>query len=236
MKGLRVIRIVRQHNHLALLDLHLHGGFEQACGEAGIVSGQHLTRPRGACGDAPVTRRSVVHRVVKARGRNIALRAGQCFAQGVAVVPVAGGGSKHTGQIGRVGARMLHRFGADRQRQFDDTAGTPALGGRQHIRCRQHGGCWLVRGFATQTGRALRPIRKPGSQNAQAPQAHPQNMGSVRTGIGVHGCGIHARPSARLWSKPQLSSRLKSRLQLLPPKPNELLSTCRTACCRGCKA
>ena len=88
-------------------------------------------------------------------------------------------------------------FERDRQRQLDDSADAPALGGREDARHRQHGGRGPVGLAAREHGGSVGPIIQPRPQNAEtvdvSRQLHP------------------ARP--------------KIRLQFVPPKPNELEST-----------
>ena len=96
-----------------LIDDDLRQRVEQAGTETGVESAEHLAGRHGAGGDAPVAGGGVVHGVVKAGWRNLAVVAGQLLAQRVAVVAVGTGGGKNRRQLRDFGASVGSGFEAD---------------------------------------------------------------------------------------------------------------------------
>jgi hypothetical protein len=110
------------------------------------------------------------------------------------VVSVASRRCEHTGQSGGILAGLRGCFQRDAQRQLDDTAGAPPLGGRQDRRHRKHRRSRAISLSARKHRRGFGPIGQP----------RPQDSEAADVGIQPH----PARP------------RIK--LQLVPPKPKEL--------------
>ena len=146
--------------------------------------------------------------VVEAGWRNLAVIASQLRAQGMAVVPVSPRGAEDGGQLADLGTGMSGGFKANSQCGFDDAAGAAPLGWRQNGRHGQDGWCCRVGLFATQNGLCAGPVRQAGGEKTDAFDPGGQRL--------VHG----------------VTPRM--RLQLLPPKPKELLRVRRKLAGRGC--
>jgi len=178
-------------------------GIEEPGTEAGVVGAEHLAGRHGVGGDAPVAGRGVVHGVVEARRRNAAVVGGQRLADGIAVVVVCAGGGEHRGQL--PGIELPGRDGLlrHRQRDLDRDAGAAAFGRRQRLRRGHREGARFVGGGTREDGPRCSPVVESRTDQADA--------------VEVRGELHCARP--------------RIRLQLVPPKPKELLSTRRGARC-----
>ncbi|KFB66759.1 MAG: hypothetical protein CAPSK01_003697 [Candidatus Accumulibacter vicinus] len=208
MQGFRILAVVGDQQGRPSVDDDLRQRIQQAGAEARVEGAKHLARGHRAGGDAPVAGGGVMHRVVKAGRRNPAVVGRQLLAQRVTVVAIGTGGREHRGQGADVGFGMGGGFQPKCERQLDDAAGAPALGRWQNVRHRQHGRRWRISLFAAQDGAGGRPVRHAGGEEADA--VDPGGERSL----------AHALTP-------------KTRLQLLPPKPKELLSARRTRAGRG---
>lgn len=209
VQRLRICAVIRDQQGRRAIGRHLADTVEQASRKAAVVRAQHVGWRPGLCGDAPVAGRRVVHGVVEARGRELAVVAGQGFADRVAVVAVAARRTEHRRERGRIAPATGDRFAPHGQCKLDDRPRAAALDGRQAGGRRQLG--WRVR-----VGRAarkhlggVRPLRQPRAQHADAFDECTES-------------GHDASPA-----------RPKTRLQFVPPKPKALLSA---ACTRALRS
>ena len=199
---MRDCRPCRPSDGVALV---LRQRLEQPGAEAGVAGAQRGRAFGAAVGDAPVTGRRVVHRVVKARRRDQPLSAREREADLVAVVAIATRGGEDRRQRAGIGLRAGHRFGAHRERDFDYAAGSTPFRRRQYVRQRQHGAQRDIGRLVVEHGARSAPVGEPRSEQPQSLNAPCQV---------AHQRRYAARPN--------------SSAQLAPPKPNELLSTRRS--------
>ena len=165
------------------------------------IGGMH-----GAGGDAPVARRRVVHRVVEARGRDHAVVGSERLADRVAVLAVAAGGGEDCHQVARIAPGSGCGLEPGGKRKAHAFARPPALGRGQRFRGRQDRGPGGEPGAPGEDLARILPAREPRAD-------HPDALDARRE--------LHA---AR-------GRRPKTRLQLEPPNPNELLNTRSTLRC-----
>src|SRR3569623_867190 len=123
----------------------------------------------------------------------------------MAITAVATGRGKYGRQAGQIAARRS--LVADRERQLHVRAATPALSRRQHRRSRQRGCLIAIRLFAGENGARFGPAVQTRADQSDAVDVCVQSR--------------HVQ-----------LARAKIRLQLVPPKPKELLSARLTACTR----
>ncbi len=200
-QGLGVLRVVGHQQHRPLLDLQLRERLEQSGAEACVVGAQRVRCGGSAGGDAPVAGGRVVHRVVEARGRELPLARGQRAADLVQVLAVAAGGAEDGRQLGRVGAGAAAGLESCRDGDPHRHPGAPPLGARQAGERGDDGRCGGPGNLAGEHARPLLPVADPRPEQADAFDEAGQ-CGQGRT----RGCA-------------------NTRLQLEPPKPNELLMT-----------
>ena len=125
----RIVGVVRDQQGRHAIDHGLHSfpaGPRQSCRRARTVRRRHR-----AGRDAPVAGRCVVHGVVEARRRQLAIVARQRLADRVAILAVAARRAEHGRERRGVASARGHRFVADRKRHAHDGAGAAALGRRQ---------------------------------------------------------------------------------------------------------
>ncbi len=179
----------------------LRRGFEQAGSEGGIVGAQAGGGFHAGSGDTPVAGGRIVYRVMKARGRYSPISGRQRLQNGVAVVAIARGGGKDGSKPCRVRAGVADSLKTDRQRKLDRHANSSTLGRRQCFDGRQ------LRGRELECGPAAQHLARMGpAGQAGAGEADSVDMDLKRA---------HA------------STLDRTRLQLLPPKPKELLKAWR---------
>ncbi len=165
--------------------------------KAGIEGAQNIRRRVRSRGNAPISRRHVVHGIGKSRRRDFARRQRQRLADFVADLAVAPGGGKYAGYLRGIDTGARGGFQRDPQATLTT----------RPVRRRSAGGsiaglgstvaAGSIRLAAGEHGHSLRPIVESGPQNSDAADE----------------CG-HLHPAMP-----------KIKLQFVPPNPNELLST-----------
>ena len=115
-------------------------------------------RGHGAGGDAPVAGRGVVHRVVEAGRRDLAVVGRQRLAERVAIVAVAAGRGEHRGQLPGIALPAWpRRLPGPPPARLDREAGAAPLGRRQRLRRGHRERCATAyAGCAGQDGAARR--------------------------------------------------------------------------------
>jgi hypothetical protein len=179
--------------------------------------------------DVPVAGRRVVDRVREAGRRKLAVGAGQRLAQHVAVAAFAAGRREHRRELLRIDAACATACVGDRHRERIDGPARPALGRRQAGRRRQRRVGPCVGGSPRSTGSAAGHDTSPG---ASRPMPRIATSSSTRL-RGAQWAALVSRiamvRSSRRGTAHAAFPRI--RLALVPPKPNELLSTARSGAC-----
>ena len=209
--------------HRPRVGLALARRLEQAGAEARVERGQRRARLVAAGRDRPVAGGGVVHGVVELGRRDQRRLARQRRAHVVVDGEVAVRRGEDRRQRRRVEARLAHRRRGDLERERDGVGRAPPLGRREEL------GRGPLRRRRQRLGLAAeRGARGGPAGQRRRPEGDRLSMDSVPPST--------CRAAAFARRSPALASAPKTRTQLLPPKPNELLSATRTGACSGVDA
>src|SRR5882672_8090932 len=180
----------------------LRQGLDQAGAEARVISAEAGGGFPRARRDAPVTRSGVMHGIVKARRRHFRFRRGKRLAHLMQRFAFAGGGREYRRSVRGIAAGILKRLLPYGERKLDRNGGTTPLGGGEQL------ACWNDR-----RSRAERLLaRENTARRLPALQAWPEQAYAFDEG-------------------PHQPATPRTRLQLLPPNPNELVRARVTFAC-----
>ena len=197
----RVSRVIGDQQARRLGTGGLARCLQQTRGKRRVVGTQAGRRCHACRRDAPVARGHVVNGIVEPRRRHGPVGGRQSFQDQVAVVAVASRRGEDSREGGGIGLCLPYGFETRGHGELEGETNATPLGGWEGIGRRQPDGSDL-------------DPRRPGQNRARiGPAGQPRAVQADTFDMNLQ-CGHAATFDS-------------TRLQLLPPKPNELLKTCR---------